>query len=49
MGGRCDNEAGIDSADLNPASLSFYPGRDIIDHIIIVCDTVERDCPQLAL
>ena len=40
-------EADISSSGLASKSIDLFLGRGVIDHIIVVCDAVEKDCPKL--
>jgi arsenate reductase len=37
----------LDSSGQTSKSIDLFFGRAVLDHIIIVCATVERDCPTL--
>lgn len=40
-------ERGIDTSGQTSKSVDFYMGKEVFDHIIIVCRESEADCPTL--
>jgi arsenate reductase len=40
-------ECGIDTSTQTSKSISFYIGKEVFNHVVIVCKESEADCPAL--
>jgi len=44
---RVMNEIGIDISDQRPKDIQEFLGKDLVRHVLIVCDNANQSCPRI--